>query len=126
MQEILIEIILSFFVSSMAFSVKRGGSQPLHDHLLSIGFKNHFNKRAKLSARITIREKISNLSTSRLRFLLKHLTEDNRKKNNRRESHKSRRRSKNEMKFWRRNFGDNKIMKSSRFNRFKQFHGARR
>lgn len=132
MQEILIEIMLSFFVSSMAFSVKRGGSEPLHDHLLSMGFKNHINERAKLSRKITIREKISNISTSRLRLLLKHLTEDHRKKDNeeflkkdRQESHKSRRKSLNEIKFWRRNLGDDKIIKASRFNRFRQFHGSR-
>ena len=76
MQEIIIEIILTFCVSAMTFSVKRGGSEPMHDLRISMGFQNHFNERAKLSRRITIEQKIKRLPASHLRALLRQLNED--------------------------------------------------
>ena len=119
MQEILIEIILTFCVGAMTFSVKRGGSEPYQYQRISMEYQNHFKERAKLSRRITIEQKLSNLSASHIRLLLKHFTEDQQQ-----ESVKSRRKFKTSPKYWRSKFGDNKTKRTSRFNRFKQFHGA--
>lgn len=127
MQEIIIEIILTFCVSAMTFSVKRGGSEPMHDLRISMEFKNNFNERAKLSRRITVEQKIKSLPASHLRALLRHLTQD-RSDDLTTESDylgivKSRRKAKKSVKSWRRILGENKI-KTSRFKRFKQFHAA--
>ena len=146
MQEIIIEIMLTFCAGAMTFSVKRGGSEPMHDLRLSMKFQNHFNERAKLSRRITVEQKIKSLPASHLRALLRNLTLDDRTKNrvedrtehrtDDRAEHrtgmddstttrgneitKSRRKT---TKSWRRRLGKKEI-KTSRFKRFKQFHAA--
>ena len=130
MQEIIIEIMLTFCVGAMTFSVKRGGSEPMHDLRISMGFQNHFNERVKLSRRITIEQKIKSLPAAHLRALLRHLTEDRSdsmatRSDDLEESTitKSRRKTKKSMKSWRKTWMGNKT-KTSRFQRFKQFHGA--
>ena len=125
MQEIIIEIMLTFCVGAMTFSVKRGGSEPMHDLRLSMEFQNNFNERAKLSRRITVEQKIKSLPASHLRALLRHLTKDRNPDLTTEIDYqrivKSRRKAKKSVKSWRRILGENKI-KTSRFKRFKQFH----
>ena len=123
MQEIIIEIMLTFCVSAMTFSVKRGGSEPMHDLRISMGFQNHFNERAKLSRRITIKQKIKSLPASHLRALLRNLTDDRSDDSTTTRSDKITKSRRKTTQSWRRRLGKNEI-KTSRFKRFKQFHAA--
>ena len=123
MQEIIIEIILTFCVSAMTFSVKRGGSEPMHDLRISMGFQNHFNERAKLSRRITIEQKIKSLPASHLRALLRNLAEDRSDDSTTTRSDKITKSRRKTTQSWRRRLKKNEI-KTSRFKRFKQFHAA--
>ena len=123
MQEIIIEIMLTFCVSAMTFSVKRGGSEPMHDLRISMGFQNHFNERAKLSRRITIEQKIKSLPASHLRALLRNLAEDRSDDSTTTRSDKITKSRRKTTQSWRRRLGKNEI-KTSRFKRFKQFHAA--
>ena len=123
MQEIIIEIMLTFCVSAMTFSVKRGGSEPMHDLRISMGFQNHFNERAKLSRRITIEQKIKSLPASHLRALLQHITEDRSDDSTTTRSDEITKSRRKTTKSWRRRLKKNEI-KTSRFKRFKQFHAA--
>ena len=123
MQEIIIEIMLTFCVSAMTFSVKRGGSEPMHDLRISMGFQNHFNERAKLSRRITIEQKIKSLPASHLRALLRNLAEDRSDDSTTTRSDKITKKRRKTTQSWRRRLKKNEI-KTSRFKRFKQFHAA--
>ena len=123
MQEIIIEIMLTFCVSAMTFSVKRGGSEPMHDLRISMGFQNHFNERVKLSRRITIEQKIKSLPASHLRALLQHITEDRSDDSTTTRSDEITKSRRKTTKSWRRRLKKNEI-KTSRFKRFKQFHAA--
>lgn len=123
MQEIIIEIMLTVCVGAMTFSVKRGGSEPMHDLRLSMEFQNHFNEHAKLSQRISIKQKIKSLPASHLRALLRNLTDDRSDDSTTTRSDKITKSRRKTSKSWRRRLGKNEI-KASRFKRFKQFHAA--